>query len=168
LIIDVATKILADNITLLMCAAAADHADLPARSRKCNRAYAASFMQSLSPRLVLLGATSVLPSMPLAPTRSDTSLAAACLVSFVMSSLIRHAHTSGAPDVRWIGSDTRDSPHNFRCDVECGCAGLATTCDWYHPPLSSRFGLQRKSDDAVKPVRQVCVDLIRNVPQPAL
>ena len=49
-----AAKILADNITSLMCAAAADHAGLPARSRKCNRAYAASFMQSLLPRLVLL------------------------------------------------------------------------------------------------------------------
>ena len=54
LIIDVAAKILADNITSLMCAAAADHAGLLARSRKCNRAYAASFMQSLLPRLVLL------------------------------------------------------------------------------------------------------------------
>ena len=54
LIIDVAAKILADKITSLMCAAAADHAGLPALSRKCNRAYAASFMQSLLPRLVLL------------------------------------------------------------------------------------------------------------------
>ena len=54
LIIDVAAKILADNITSLMCAAAADHAGLLARSRKCNRAYAASFMPSLLPRLVLL------------------------------------------------------------------------------------------------------------------
>ena len=54
LIIDVAAKVLADNIASLMCAAAADHADLPARSRKCNRSYAASFMQRLLPRLILL------------------------------------------------------------------------------------------------------------------
>jgi hypothetical protein len=54
LIIDVAAKVLADNITSLMCAAAAQQADLPARSRKCNRAYAASLMQRLLPRLVLL------------------------------------------------------------------------------------------------------------------
>ena len=53
LIIDVAAKILADNIPSLMCSAAADHAGLLARSRKCNRAHAASFMQSLLPRLVL-------------------------------------------------------------------------------------------------------------------
>jgi hypothetical protein len=53
LIIDVAAKVLADNITSLMCAAAAQEADLPARSRKCNRAYAASLMQRLLPRLVL-------------------------------------------------------------------------------------------------------------------
>ncbi len=45
LIIDVAAKILADNITSLMCAAAADRAGLLARSRKCNRAYDARFMQ---------------------------------------------------------------------------------------------------------------------------
>lgn len=54
LIIDVAAKVLADNITSLMCAAAAQQADLPARSRKCNRAYAAALMQRLLPRLVLL------------------------------------------------------------------------------------------------------------------
>jgi Transposase DDE domain len=53
LIIDVAAKVLADNITSLMCACAADKADLPARSRKCNRSYAASLMQRLLPRLVL-------------------------------------------------------------------------------------------------------------------
>ena len=53
LIIDVAAKILADNITSLMCAAASQHADLPARSRKCNRSYAAGLMQRLLPRLVL-------------------------------------------------------------------------------------------------------------------
>ena len=54
LIIDVAAKILADNITSLMCAAGAQHADLPARSRKCNRSYAATFMQRVLPRLVLM------------------------------------------------------------------------------------------------------------------
>lgn len=53
LIIDVAAKILADNIASLMCAAAAGHADLEARSRKCNRSYAAALMQRLLPRLVL-------------------------------------------------------------------------------------------------------------------
>jgi len=52
-IIDVAAKILADNITSLMCAAASVHADLPARSRTCNRSYAAGVMQRLWPRLVL-------------------------------------------------------------------------------------------------------------------
>ena len=53
LIIDVAAKTLADNITSLMCAAASHLADLPARSRKCNRSYAAGLMQRLLPRLVL-------------------------------------------------------------------------------------------------------------------
>ena len=54
LIIDVAAKVLADNITSLMCAAGAEHTNLPARSRKCNRSYAATFMQRVLPRLVLL------------------------------------------------------------------------------------------------------------------
>ena len=49
-----AAKVLADNITSLMGAAAAQQADLPARSRKCNRSYAAALMQRLLPRLVLL------------------------------------------------------------------------------------------------------------------
>ena len=53
LIIDVAAKILADNITSVICAAASDDADLVARSRKCNRSYAASYMQRALPRLVL-------------------------------------------------------------------------------------------------------------------
>lgn len=53
LIIDVAAKILADNITSLMCAAASEQADLSARSRTCNRSYAACLMQRLLPRLVL-------------------------------------------------------------------------------------------------------------------
>jgi hypothetical protein len=54
LLIDVAAKVLADNITSLMCAASAEQADLPARSRKCNRSYAATYMQRVLPRLVLL------------------------------------------------------------------------------------------------------------------
>ena len=53
LIIDVAAKVLADNITSLMCEAAAVDADLVARSRKCNRSYAACLMQRVLPRLVL-------------------------------------------------------------------------------------------------------------------
>lgn len=53
LIIDVAAKVLADNITSLMCAAACEQADLPARQRSCNRSYAASLMQRPLPRLVL-------------------------------------------------------------------------------------------------------------------
>ena len=53
LIIDVAAKILADNITSLMCAAAAEQANLPERSRRCNRSYAACLMQRLLLRLVL-------------------------------------------------------------------------------------------------------------------
>jgi Transposase DDE domain len=53
LIIDVAAKILADNLASLMCNAAAEHAHLPAHQRKCNRSYAASLMQRLLPRLML-------------------------------------------------------------------------------------------------------------------
>ena len=53
LIIDVAAKILADNIASLMCTAAATQADLPKRSRKCKRSYAAGLMQHLLPRLLL-------------------------------------------------------------------------------------------------------------------
>ena len=54
LIIDVAAKILADNIAALMCMAAQHQADLPARARHCNRAYAATLMRRLLPRFVLL------------------------------------------------------------------------------------------------------------------
>ena len=53
LIIDVAAKILADNIASLICTAAAVQANLPERSRKCNRSYAAALMQRLLPRLLL-------------------------------------------------------------------------------------------------------------------
>ena len=54
LIIDVAAKILADNITSLMCAAAAQHGQIDSRRRKCKRSYAAFVMQRALPRLVLL------------------------------------------------------------------------------------------------------------------
>jgi len=54
LIIDVAAKILADNLASLMCSAASVQAKLAERSRKCNRSYAAGVMQRLLPRLVLL------------------------------------------------------------------------------------------------------------------
>ena len=43
-----------DNIASLMCAAASQQADLPERSRKCNRSYAAGLMPRLLPRLLLL------------------------------------------------------------------------------------------------------------------
>jgi hypothetical protein len=52
-IIDVAAKILADNLASLMCATAADEADLPARGRRCNRSYAASLFQRAIPRLLM-------------------------------------------------------------------------------------------------------------------
>jgi hypothetical protein len=54
LIIDVAAKILADNIASLLCAAASAQNDLAARSRKCNRSYAAALLQRAFPRLVLI------------------------------------------------------------------------------------------------------------------
>ena len=53
LIIDVAAKVLADNIASLLCQAGADQADLAARSRKCNRSYAAAVMQRVLPLLML-------------------------------------------------------------------------------------------------------------------
>ena len=53
LIIDVAAKILADNLASLLCAAASEQAALPARSRRCNRSYVASLFQRAVPRLVL-------------------------------------------------------------------------------------------------------------------
>ena len=53
LLIDVAAKVLADNITSLFCSAASEQADLPKRSRMCNRSYAVIYMRSLLPRLVL-------------------------------------------------------------------------------------------------------------------
>jgi hypothetical protein len=53
LIIDVAAKVLADNLAALICAAAADAADLQTRSRRCNRSYAACAVQRAIPRLIL-------------------------------------------------------------------------------------------------------------------
>src|SRR3954454_24158994 len=47
LIVDVAAKILADNIATLMCTTAAGQHDLASRSRKCNRTYAAQVLQRL-------------------------------------------------------------------------------------------------------------------------
>jgi hypothetical protein len=54
LLIDVAAKVLADNLASLMCIAAAQQADLPSMSRRCNRTYAAALLQRTLPRLVLL------------------------------------------------------------------------------------------------------------------
>lgn len=53
LIIDVAAKVLADNLASLLCAGAAHEAELPARSRRCKRSYAATVLQRALPRLVL-------------------------------------------------------------------------------------------------------------------
>ena len=52
-IIDVAAKVLADNLASLMCAAAGDEAGLATRSRRCNRSYAAMITQRAMPRLIL-------------------------------------------------------------------------------------------------------------------
>jgi hypothetical protein len=54
LIVDVAAKVLADNLTALVCEVAAGLADLKARSRRCNRTYAAASMQRALPRLLLV------------------------------------------------------------------------------------------------------------------
>ena len=54
LIVDVAAKILADNLASLLCAAASQHQDLPSRSRRCNRSYAAALLQRTLPRLLLI------------------------------------------------------------------------------------------------------------------
>jgi len=53
LLVDVAAKVLADNLASLMCIAAAQQASLPQKSRRCNRAYAAALLQRALPRLVL-------------------------------------------------------------------------------------------------------------------
>jgi len=54
LLVDVAAKVLADNLASLLCLAASQQADLPAASRRCNRAYAAALVQRALPRLVLI------------------------------------------------------------------------------------------------------------------
>jgi len=54
LIIDIAAKVLADNLASLMCLCAQGMKDLAARSRKCNRSYSAGLMQRVWPRLLLL------------------------------------------------------------------------------------------------------------------
>lgn len=53
LLVDVAAKVLADNLGALVCQAASAAADLPLRQRVCNRAYAAPLLQRLLPRMVL-------------------------------------------------------------------------------------------------------------------
>lgn len=53
LIIDVAAKILADNLASLMCATASQDAGLPERGRRCNRSYAASLFERAIPRLIM-------------------------------------------------------------------------------------------------------------------
>ena len=52
-IVDVAAKILADNLASLLCVAAADREELPARKRRCNRAYAAWMLQRAVARLII-------------------------------------------------------------------------------------------------------------------
>jgi hypothetical protein len=53
LLVDVYAKVLADNLGSLVCQAASEHADLAARQRTCNRAYAAPCLQRLLARMVL-------------------------------------------------------------------------------------------------------------------
>lgn len=53
LIIDVAAKILADNLSSLMCAAARARSETATTSRRCKRSYAATAMQRALPRLLL-------------------------------------------------------------------------------------------------------------------
>lgn len=53
LLVDVAAKVLADNMGSLLCQAAGEQADLAGRQRVCNRAYAAPLLQRVLPRVVL-------------------------------------------------------------------------------------------------------------------
>jgi hypothetical protein len=53
LLLDVYAKVLADNLGSLVCQAASVHADLAARQRICNRAYAAPCLQRLLARMML-------------------------------------------------------------------------------------------------------------------
>lgn len=52
LLVDMAAKVLADNLSSLVCQVASEEADLPGRQRVCNRAYAAPLLQRLLPRMV--------------------------------------------------------------------------------------------------------------------
>lgn len=54
LLIDVAAKVLADNIASLMCLAAEQEADLSTTERRCNRTYAADAIRRVLPRLLVL------------------------------------------------------------------------------------------------------------------
>lgn len=53
LLVDVAAKVLADNMGSLLCLAAGEQGDLAGRRRVCNRAYAAPLLQRVLPRVVL-------------------------------------------------------------------------------------------------------------------
>lgn len=53
LLVDVAAKVLADNMGSLLCNAGGEQADLASRQRVCNRAYAATLLQRVLPRVVL-------------------------------------------------------------------------------------------------------------------
>lgn len=53
LLVDVAAKVLADNMGTLLCRGADAHADLKGRERVCNRSYAAARLQRVLPRVVL-------------------------------------------------------------------------------------------------------------------
>ena len=52
-IVDVAAKVLADNLASLLCAAAARQAEFDAGPRRCKRSYAAQFLQRMLPRALL-------------------------------------------------------------------------------------------------------------------
>jgi hypothetical protein len=52
-IVDVAAKVLADNIAALLCADAQTNADLSAGKRKCNRSFAAKAIQRELPKILL-------------------------------------------------------------------------------------------------------------------
>ena len=53
MLIDLCTKVLADNLNALVCMGASDDAQLTASNRHCNRAYAGACLQRLLPRLVM-------------------------------------------------------------------------------------------------------------------
>ena len=54
LVVDVAAKILADNLISLLCTTAQNQHLAGRPQQRCNRAYASAFMQRMLPRLVLL------------------------------------------------------------------------------------------------------------------